>query len=263
MTRRLKRHRDFEVSLQIKNEEFIRPPRDSQRNWLLNKALGEFCDDLEELDKLSRRFVSGTDEIPLHDRSRETLKDEEIMENWQIPLMEEMAKIVGETHGDILEIGFGRGISSTAIQNCGVRTHTIVECNDSIVDKFYNWKEDYPGSEIQLIHGKWQDIVDQFEVYDGIFFHTYPLNEDDIMEHIVRSVTYAAHFFPTASKHLRSGGVFTYQTNEIDSLSRAHQRLVFKYFTSLSLKIVDTFELPKNLRDAWWINSMAVVKAVK
>ena len=57
MTRRIRRHRDFEVSLEIKNEGFIRPPRDSQRNWLLNKAVAEFADNLQALDALAARFV--------------------------------------------------------------------------------------------------------------------------------------------------------------------------------------------------------------
>ena len=38
MTRRIKRKKDFEVSLTLKNDDFIRPPRDAQRNWLLNEA---------------------------------------------------------------------------------------------------------------------------------------------------------------------------------------------------------------------------------
>ena len=32
-----------------------------------------------------------------------------IWEDWQLPLMQAMAGIVTETHGEVLEIGFGRG----------------------------------------------------------------------------------------------------------------------------------------------------------
>ena len=39
MTRKIKRFRDFEIELRLKNEDFIRPPVDAQRNWLLNRAL--------------------------------------------------------------------------------------------------------------------------------------------------------------------------------------------------------------------------------
>ncbi len=38
------------------------------------------------------------------------------MEDWQTPLMQAMARHVTETHGDVLEIGFGRGVSAEFIQ---------------------------------------------------------------------------------------------------------------------------------------------------
>ena len=63
------------------------------------------------------------------------------MEEWQIPLMQAMAEVVTETHGDILEIGFGYGVSATLIQEQSVRSHTIIECNDSVVERFFEWKE--------------------------------------------------------------------------------------------------------------------------
>ena len=59
MTRRFKRLKNFDVSLEIKNEEFIRPPRDAQRNWLLNRALAEFADELNALHASAARFVAG------------------------------------------------------------------------------------------------------------------------------------------------------------------------------------------------------------
>jgi guanidinoacetate N-methyltransferase len=104
--------------------------------------------------------------------------------------------------------------------------------------------------------------VPEFGQYDGIFFHTYPLNEVDYIEQVLNSVTFAEHFFPVASQHLRPSGVFSYMTNEIDSLSRAHQRLIFEHFKSLSLRIVE-LDVPENVQDTWWINQMAVVRAVK
>jgi guanidinoacetate N-methyltransferase len=142
MLRKLKRLRDFELSLQISNDQFIRPPREGQRNWLINKAMNEFVADLTELDKLAKRFVPGADNaIHITDRSQSVLSDEEIMENWQIPLMQAMAAVVTEQAGDVLEVGFGRGISADYIQKGKVRSHTIVECNDTIVERFHQWKK--------------------------------------------------------------------------------------------------------------------------
>ncbi len=262
MTRRLRRHRDFEISLQIRRDEFIRPPRDAQRNWLLNRALTEFVWDLENLDALAKRFVAGSDEHRLADRTQAELGDDEIMEDWQTPIMQAMADAVTDQVGDVLEIGFGRGVASEMIQAGAPRSHTIVECNDAIVRRFHDWRERHSAADIRLIHGKWQDTVDQFQQYDGVFFHTYPLTEQEFVDYVASSVTFAEHFFSAAAEHLRPGGVFTYLTNEPDSLSREHQRLVLRYFRSFSLQKVSVSP-PTDSRDDLWADSMVVIKAVK
>ncbi|MCK5903848.1 MAG: class I SAM-dependent methyltransferase, partial [Gammaproteobacteria bacterium] len=263
MLRRLKRLHDFELSLQIHNDQFICPPHESQRNWLVNSAVNEFVADLTELDKLAKRFVPGQSASSLvTNRTQLLLSDEEIMEDWQIPLMRAMVNIVTEKKGDILEIGFGRGISANYIQQTqNVRSHTLVECNDSIVESFHQWKKNYPSADIHLLHGKWQDLIDKFTHYDGIFFHTYVLDEAEQIDYIGQSTTFAEHFFPIAAKYLRKGGVFTYISNEVDSLSRSHQRALLQYFESLSLQKIK-LDLPSDIKDSWWADSMMVVKAV-
>ncbi len=263
MLKRIRRHQSFEIALQIADQGFIAPPRPAQRNWLINKAMTEFTHNLVELDRLSRLFVPGTEQqLEIPDRTQAPLADQEIMEDWQIPLMRAMAEIVSSPGGHILEVGFGRGVSATFIQEHGVAAHTIIECNDSVVERYHKWAQGYPGSNIELIHAKWQDALDQLGTYDGILFHTYPLDESEFIDHIVHSITFAEHFFPTASAHLKDGGVFTYLTNEIDSLSRAHQRLIFQHFRTYQLSIV-ALDLPEDVRDSWWADTMAVIKAVK
>lgn len=263
MTRKLRRTRDYTATLEITNDDFIKPPRDAQRNWLLNKLMAELAYDLAALDEQARQFVPGAlTAVQVNDRVQSTLTDDEIMEDWQIPLMQAMAETATATHGDVLEIGFGRGVASDFIQAQGVRSHTIIEVNDSVVERFHTWRQGYPDADIRLIHGRWQDTVDQWGQYDGIFFHTYPLDEEEYIEQVVNSVTFAEHFFPTAAEHLRTGGVFSYMTNEIDSLSRAHQRLIFQHFQSLTLRLV-ALNVPQDVRDTWWSPQMAVVGAVK
>src|SRR5688572_17747674 len=160
MTKKIKRTENFEIVLEIKRDDFIRPPRDAQRNALLNNALNEFSDNLQALDKLALRFVPGKLEIALEDRTQKVLSDDEIMEEWQIPLMQAMAEVVTESHGNVLEIGFGYGVSATLIQEQRVRSHTIIECNDSVVETFFKWRELFQQNEINLVHGLWQDTID-------------------------------------------------------------------------------------------------------
>lgn len=262
MTKRIKRSEKLEISLVVKDDQFIRPPQEAQRNALLNQSLKELVEDLHALDQQAAHFVSGEIQQGLNERTQRELSDEEIMEDWQIPIMQKMAKIAGASKGDVLEIGFGRGVSSSFIQEQQVKRHTIIECNDAVVARYHDWKQQFLHQDIQLVHGLWQDTIDQLGTFDSIFFHTYPLSPEEYMNYVNASVTFAAHFFATAAKHLKPGGVFTYLTNEIDSLSRAHQRLLFEHFASFSLQVVP-LQLPENVKDTWWANSMIVIKAIK
>ena len=255
---------DFEISLLIRNDEFINPPRSSQRDWLIRQALSEFSDDVEHLDQVSQRFVPGTEsELDAFEISQSELSEQQIMETWQMPIMKTMAERVTETRGDVLEIGFGRGVSATFIQEFGVKSHTVVESSDYVVEHFYKpWRQRYPDRDIRLIHGRWQEVVDQFALYDGLFFHAFPLNEEEFIKYVINSITFAEHFFPTAAAHLKKGGIFTYLTTEIDSLSRRHQRLIFQYFSTMTLSVEPLF-IPAETKDAWWADSMVIIKAVK
>ncbi|MDX1450880.1 MAG: class I SAM-dependent methyltransferase, partial [Acidimicrobiia bacterium] len=196
MTRHLRRHKDFSVELKVTNDDFIRPPRDAQRHWLINRAVEELVDQLEHLDDQARDFVSGSDVVRFQDRTQAELGDQDLMEDWQIPVMRAMARLATASHGDVLEVGFGRGVSADFIQSAGVRSHTIVECNDAVVRRFDTWRDGHSDRDIRLLHGRWQDVTDQFGEYDAIFFHTYPLTEDEYVDQVVRSVTFAEHFFP-------------------------------------------------------------------
>jgi len=263
MTRRIKRSKEYELTLVINDESFINPPREFQRNAILTKTINEFARELNHLDRQARTYVTGALEPGLStDRTQSLLTDQQIMEDWQIPLMRAMADAICQSKGDILEIGFGRGISSSMIQDYKVQSHTIIECNPHVIDKFKHWKLQQSGQNIYLITGLWQDTIDKLPLYDGIFFHTYPLNKEEYLKYVHGSVTFAEHFFRTASEHLRPGGKFTYFSNEIDSVSRPHQRALFENFTEISTSLVK-LDLPKDVKDTWWTNSIVLIKAIK
>ena len=262
MTRRIRRHPKFEVTVNIKDDGFIRPPRDGQRQWLLNQAVEEFSDNLVQLDTHAAAFVPGSEAHRFEDRTQRNLGDDDIMEDWQLPMMRAMADIATRQHGDVLEIGFGRGVSADYIQERGVRSHTIIECNDSVVDRFNKWREQYPEQEIRLVHARWQDALQQLSRYDAIFFHTYPLTEAEYIEQALNSATFAEHFFETAANLLYEGGVFTYLSNEIDSLSRRHQRALFRHFSRIAISVVPLV-IPSDVKDTWWSDSMVAVEATR
>src|SRR5262249_53468177 len=165
--------------------------------------------------------------------------DVTVMEDWQTKLMRRLAEIVTQHHADVLEVGFGLGLSATAIQEFGAKSHTVVECNAAIVDRFTRWKSEHAAAKIELLEGRWQDCIDRLGLYDGILFDIYPLTKTEMLKAVVQDVTLAQPFFDVAARHLAPGGVFTYFTGELDSLSREHQRLVLQRFSSVTISIID------------------------
>jgi amino acid adenylation domain-containing protein len=270
----IRRHPEFEHFLRFADDEFIRPPNDNQRNWILHRALEEFADDLRHLHEVSKRFVTGSERPEMsdgwsqseaeYDDSQLVIQGQQVMQDWERPMMKAMAEIVCETRGDVVEVGFGMGISASAIQDNHPRSHTIIEFNENVIRRFETWRRQYPDSDIRLVRGKWQDAVAELETnrYDGVFFDTYSSDEDEYLNDVLNGITFAESFFPTAAALLRTGGVFSYYTNEIDSFSRRHQRLIFEHFDSFNLSVVRSMTPPDDC-NYWWADSMAVVKAIK
>ncbi len=259
--RRLKRHEKFELKLEINDKNFIAPPRAAQRNWLVNRAIAEFCWDLEALDHLAQQFVPGRETLFLSERDSQSPVADDIMELWQIPIMERMADLATTNNGDVLEIGYGRGVSADMIQQRGVQGHTIVECVPAIAEQCRQWGRENDVTGLCVLEGRWEEVEADFSLYDGIFFHTYPMDSEEYAQTTRNSATVAESFFPVAAKHLKAGGIFTYFTNEMDSLSRAHQRALFHHFSQISLQPVTDLAIPDDVKDTWWIDQMVVVAA--
>ena len=97
--------------------------------------------------------------------------DLEVMMDWEDPLMSASAAYVCENGGDILEIGFGMGISAGYIQSHSILTHTIIENHPDIIPKAQAWALNK--SNVTIITGSWYDIKDSLSTYNGIFYDTF------------------------------------------------------------------------------------------
>ena len=65
--------------------------------------------------------------------------DFEVMMDWEDPLMSASAAYMCENGGDILEIGFGMGISAGYMHSHSISTHTIIENHPNIISKAQAW----------------------------------------------------------------------------------------------------------------------------
>lgn len=260
----------FNLYLNVQQPDFAPAPRPAQRNWLLQRALDDTVADLAALDAIAHRCVAGSARPAMEDSwpasaaawsDRELLiGGQQVMQAWERPLMQALARAAAG--GDVAEIGFGMGISATLLQQYGVRSHTIVECHPDVLGRLAAWRAEHPDAAITVVPVRWQDWAFAPESFDGVLFDTYPTSEEEYTAEVAASPTFAASFFPAAQRMLRPGGVFTYYTNEIDSLSRRHQRLLLEHFSSFSVSLVRDLHPPADCQ-YWWADSMAVVKAVK
>ena len=116
------------------------------------------------------------------ENGKDLLTDEfnfhQVMMEWEKPYMEKSIDIL-DPSGSILEIGFGMGYSATKIcENLNVKEYTVIECSPVVWNKFYKWRDKQRDSiKINLIKGRWQDVLETLPVFDSVYFDDY--NGDD------------------------------------------------------------------------------------
>lgn len=121
--------------------------------------------------------------------------EQQVMMDWEDPLMKASADYVCQNGGDILEIGFGMGISANYIQSHDIKSHTIVENHPDIIPKLIEWASNKPN--VIIVEGSWYDNLDILSTYDGVFHDTYA----DYHLH---------HFSSSLSSLVKPGGVATW-----------------------------------------------------
>jgi len=99
----------------------------------------------------------------------------EVMMDWEDPIMKASADYVCGNGGDILEIGFGMGISAGYIQANSISSHTIVENHPQVIEKAKAWAADKPN--VTIVEGDWYTVKGSLSTYDGVFYDTW--GEDD------------------------------------------------------------------------------------
>ena len=122
---------------------------------------------------------------------------QEVMMDWEAPIMEKSAEFICHNNGDILEIGFGMGICADYIQAQGVNSHTIIELHPQILERLNTWASGK--SNVTVIEGDWANLS-LTDTYDGIFFDTF---EDENYD----------SFKDFALARIKSGGKITYWNN--------------------------------------------------
>lgn len=108
-------------------------------------------------------------------------EEHQVMMEWEKTYMEKIIETLNPS-GKVLEIGFGLGYSAYKICNFkDVKEYNVIECNPTVWNKFNNFKQDYkisrPELSVELIKGRWEDVLQLLDKYDYIFFDDYSNND--------------------------------------------------------------------------------------
>jgi len=111
----------------------------------------------------------------------------QIMMEWEKPYMEKSIELF-EPYGKVLEIGFGIGYSARKICSfVDVCEYNVIECTPLVWDKFELFKEEQlkirPDLKINLIKGRWEDVLSICSIYDCIYFDDYDLDINSIKKY--------------------------------------------------------------------------------
>lgn len=96
--------------------------------------------------------------------------DLQVMMEWEKPYMQACVDAL-KPSGDVLEIGFGLGYSASHIQKYHPKSHTIIECDPTVIKKAQAWAKKHP--HVKIVKGFWQDQIGKLGVFDTIFFDDY------------------------------------------------------------------------------------------
>ena len=92
---------------------------------------------------------------------------ENVMMDWEHPIMSASVAYVTQNGGDILEIGFGMGIASGYIQSHSISSHTIIENHPQVIEKLKTWSSGK--SNVIIVSRSWQEVTASLGRFDGIF----------------------------------------------------------------------------------------------
>eukprot|EP00397_Hematodinium_sp_SG-2012_P010365 GEMP01010478.1.p1 GENE.GEMP01010478.1~~GEMP01010478.1.p1 ORF type:complete len:396 (+),score=103.05 GEMP01010478.1:47-1189(+) len=127
-----------------------------------------------------------------------------VMEQWEKPYMEELARVATQNGGVVLEVGFGLGLSATQIQKFDIDEHIIIEANAGVIERGRKWAKEQP-HKVTFMHGLWQDEIKKLQPFsiDGVLYDTYPLTKEEQHTH---QFDFIRQIYPM----LKPGGILTY-----------------------------------------------------
>ena len=153
-------------------------------------------------NKTREEWVQTKEEL---DQERLDIDGHPVMQRWETPFMGELAKVVASNGGKVMEVGFGMGISASAVQKYPIAEHIILEANADVYSRLLAFKKAAPRLVTPIGPALWQNSLRKVpdNSIDGILYDTYPLVKEE--QHI-----HQFDFIKEAFCKLKPGGILTY-----------------------------------------------------
>lgn len=179
-------------------------------------------------------FLNKEELIMLLKRGRKIIVNQ-IMQVWETPYMKHLAQIATSRGGNVLEVGFGMGISAGFIQKSKkVKNHTIIECHPVMIANCKKkFSRNIKKGRMVLKEGFWEDVIQKMPAksFDGILFDSCPLDKE------VEFFQFFP-FFKEAFRLLKDDGVLTYFSDEPLRISKVHMDALKKAgFKNIAFKV--------------------------
>ncbi len=163
------------------------------------------------------------------------IKGFQVMQKWEDNYMKELAKITTSKGGNVLELGFGMGISAGYIQKSKkIKSHTVIEAHPEVVEQaIKRFRKEIVKGRLILLNSFWENMTPKLKdgLFDGILFDTSPLDKETVFFHYFP-------FFKEAHRLLKKGGIFTYFSDEPKEFSKKHMVQLKKAgFSKINFKI--------------------------
>jgi spermidine synthase len=148
----------------------------------------------KSLDFVKEPLIFSEDYIQMKRWALKAPRNSVVMERWETPMLQRHIDLLDVKDKDVLEIGFGMGITAGMIQKAEPKSHTIIECHPQVIN---HAKSTFPYiDKVNLVANFWQNVIMGMGKFDRIFFDPHMDDYDA--------------FFQIVDIKLREDGIFSY-----------------------------------------------------
>ncbi len=220
-------------------------------------ALGKYSKKVKNKYVSTKPTLNKKELVMVFQKGRKKILNQ-IIQAWEVPYMKKLAEIATSRGGDVLEVGYGMGISAGFIgKSKRIDTHTIIECHPMMIGNLKKrFSKEIRNGRVIVKEGFWEDITNKMpgKCFDGILFDSCPLDKEVELFQFFP-------FFEEAFRLLKDDGVFTYFSDEPKKISRVHMEELKKVgFRSIKFEVCKV-RPPKTC--LYWKHSTIIAPIIK